>query len=284
MLALKPAPVLITAIGFPLSTGIDTVDYRLVDSITDPPSSERFSTETLLRLDPCFLTYAPLAQAPALSPPPSASAPGITFGSFAALQKVTEQTISLWAGVLRAVPSSQLLYRSHATRSPLARDDLRARFARAGIAPERLMIEPPAIDAAALLPEYRRIDIALDSFPYHGTTTTCEATWMGVPTITLEGSASVSRVGCSILSAVGAPELIARSPDHYAAIASSLAADASRLALLRSDTPAGLRRMMHASPLCDAPAQLRRWHALVREAWTRWCSSPPVPNVCNNPA
>lgn len=277
MLSLKPAPVQITAVGFPTSTGLESVDYRLVDSITDPPGSEGQSVERLLRMDPCFLSFRPHDRAPGLSPPPSTLAPDgvITFGSFSALQKVTDATVDLWSRVLLATPGSRLLYRSHATRSPEARQRFAQRLTSRGVEPGRLLIEAPLPDAQALLPEYARIDVALDSFPYHGTTTTCEATWMGVPVVTMRGSTSAARVGCSILAAVGAQEQIAHSPEEFATIARELALSSQRLSALRSSDAQGLRERMRRSVLTDARGQASRLAALVRQAWREWCASPP---------
>lgn len=272
-MSLRPAPVSITAIGFPTTTGLDSIDFRLVDSITDPPGSEHFNSERLMRLDPCFIAFRPRDDSPPLAPPPSEAAGCITFGSFAAIQKLSEAGVRLWADVLKAVPHSRLLYRSHGTASPRSREALIARFEACAVPRDRLLIEPPAPNAAALLPSYQRVDIALDSFPYHGTTTTCEAALMGVPVVTLKGSTSAARVGCSILSALGLPDLIAKSHDEFVRIAADLARNSARLRELRSDSRAGLRARLNHGPLGDYRTYCASLQSLIRSAWQDWCKT-----------
>ncbi|MFM1822172.1 MAG: hypothetical protein RI967_438 [Planctomycetota bacterium] len=256
----KPAPVIVTATGYPNTTGHPSVDLRIVDSITDPPGSESLATERLLRLDPCFLCYGPPADAPdpAL---PSGDGP-IVFGSFNLSSKISADTVALWSEVLSQVPDAQLLAKSKALAGDLARGHFLARLEAAGIARARVEIVAytPSIEAHLAL--YRRVHIALDTVPYNGTTTTCEALWMGVPVVVLEGDRHAARVGASLLAAAGLPEFIARDGTAYARIAADLARDATRLADLR----ATLRARLSASPLTDRSAYATRLLAALRAA------------------
>ncbi|MBY0310523.1 MAG: hypothetical protein K2W85_00485 [Phycisphaerales bacterium] len=273
-LHLRPAPVQATYLGYPNTTGLDTIDIRLIDSITDPPGSEPWATERLARIDPCFLCYKPIVDSPDLPAPPCAT-PGnpIRFGSFNIPTKISTITRDLWSRTLAAVPGSTLVLKHVLLQEPWRREEIRATLAASGIDPSRIEVLPPALTYREHLDAYRHVDIGLDTFPYHGTTTTCEAMWMGVPIITLEGDRHAARVGCSLLSAVGLPDLIARSPEQYAQIAATLAADRARIITLRSANPNGLRETMRRSPLCDAPAFAARFQSAIRDAWRHWCAS-----------
>lgn len=273
-LRMRAAPVQVTAIGYPNTTGIHTMDGRIVDSITDPPGAEARATERLIRLEPCFLCYTPPEDAPDVGPCPSADAGHITFGSFNSVKKITPTTAALWATVLHAVPTSRLILKSGGFNSRRARDQVSSMLKLEGIPEVRFDLLDRIELRSGHLGAYGLIDIGLDTFPYHGTTTTCEAMWMGVPVITLEGQVHAARVGCSLLSAVGCPDLIARGDaagdgaKDLARIAVHLASDPARLASLRSS----LRARMAASALCDAPSYCGRFHAALREAWQRCCA------------
>ncbi len=262
----KPAPVIINAIGYPNTTGHPCVDYRIVDSITDPPGSEHLATEQLIRIDPCFLSYVP----PSESPAPSMPAPGTppTFGSFNLTTKIGDTTAQLWAGAMARVPESRLLIKCGRMRSPTARENLLSRLERAGIARGRVEIleRTPLIgDHLAL---YSRVHVALDPTPYNGTTTTCEALWMGVPVVTMTGDRHASRVSTSLLSAAGLHEWIAPDAESFARIASGLVTDTARLAAFRADA----QRLLQGSPLLDGHAYAARVHAAIRQCWHRWCA------------
>jgi protein O-GlcNAc transferase len=264
----RPAPVQVTYLGYPNTTGLRAVDWRLVDSITDPPGAEAFATEDLWRMDPCFLCYSPPPGAP--EPVSAPEARTVTFGSFNAIQKVNHSVVELWSGVLARVPGSRLMLKGMNFADNALRREVQDRFVRAGVDPSRMEILPPAPDVPGHLAHYAKIDIALDPFPYHGTTTTCEALWMGVPVVTLRGETHAARVGPSLLTAVGVPELIAESREQYISIASQLAADASRRSMLRTQ----LRERMAASPLCDGPGFARRLEGALRAMWRQWCERP----------
>jgi len=269
-LAYRPAPIAMTYLGYPNTTGMQAIDYRIVDACTDPPGAEAQSTETLIRVDGCFLCYRPPEDAPGVAPPPCAAGDrGVTFGSFNALDKVSAATAAAWAGVLAAVPGSRLLLKGSKLADPVVRDRLMGLFKSKGLDPSRIECLIWTSGIREHLECYGRMDIALDPFPYNGTTTTCEALWMGVPVVALAGGMHAGRVGVSLLTAVGQPGLVAGSADEYVRIAAALAADRPRLTTLRTE----LRAAMAASPLCDGPGHARRIEARYREAWRRWCAA-----------
>ncbi|MEX2643855.1 MAG: tetratricopeptide repeat protein [Acetobacterales bacterium] len=268
-LARRPAPVQMTWIGYPDTTGLDAIDWRITDGICDPaPQADDYHAECVLRLDPCFLCYAPPAAAPAVAVRDPSGPP--VFGCFSNFAKVGSGLIDLWAHVLRSVPDARLVLKSR----PLADAELRAvvteRFEAAGVAADRVELRTQAPGLIAHLAQYADIDIALDTHPYSGTTTTCEALWMGVPVVTLAGERHASRVGASLLGVLGLDELVAGSPESYVATAVALVRDRKRLATLR----AGLRARMATSPLVDAPGFTRRLEAAYRMAWGRYCKDP----------
>jgi len=257
-LARKPAPTIVTAIGYPDTTGLPAVDARVVDAITDPPGSERWCTERLLRIDPCFLCYTPLADAP-VPAMPAADAP-FTFGSFNNAAKIGPSTAALWARVLQAVPDSRLLLKSTGLADPAAQALLQRRFTDAGLPLDRVEMVGNTREQLAHLALYNRVHVALDTVPYNGTTTTCEALWMGVPVVTTRGDRHSARVSASLLHAAGFPEWVASDADHFVRIATHLASDRAALAALRG----GMRDRLRASTLLDAPAYAARLHAALR--------------------
>jgi predicted O-linked N-acetylglucosamine transferase (SPINDLY family) len=267
----RGGPVQATAIGYPNTTGVPTIDYRLVDSLTDPPGpADALATEKLVRLDPCFLCYSPPApdHTPPPVAPPSVRNGFITFGSFNSINKVTPGTVSLWASVLRGVPRSRLLVKTGGLSAQSARHHLAGLLAGAGVPADRFDLMERVRDKRDHLETYNRIDISLDTSPYNGTTTTCESLFMGVPVVSLATTLHAGRVGLSVLTAAGHPGLVARSPEQFLRIAVSLASDGPRLADLRS----GLRAGLAASALCDGPAYARRFEAALRGMWGAYCA------------
>ena len=268
--ARKPAPVQVSWLGYPNTTGLTAIDFRLTDASADPPGhTESLHSEALFRLPHGFLCYGAPQDAPEPAPPPSQSTGRITFGSFNNLAKTTPQVIRFWSRILEALPGSRLLLKSRATGDPGARRQLLARFAEAGIPDERIGFLDPLPSHRAHLAAYGRIDIALDTFPYNGTTTTCEALWMGVPVITLAGRVHAARVGVSLLTQIGLEELIAADEAAYVDTAVGLAIDGERLAGLRG----GLRDRMRQSPLCDAAGFTSDLEDAYRHMWAGWCRS-----------
>lgn len=267
----QPAPIQATWLGYPATTGLSAMGFRFVDSHTDPsPDSDGHCTERLVRLDPCLLCYEPPAGAPdvAVDGTPRDS---IAFGSFNTLQKVSNEVLSLWGRILSNIPGSALILKNTSLGEPEVREATTARAARAGIPIERLRLLEPTVGVREHLAAYRDIDIALDTFPYHGTTTTCESLWMGVPVVTLAGDRHASRVGVSLLNAAGLRDLVASTSDEYMAIATGLARDSARLATLRR----GLRPQVRDSSLCDALAFADRFGEALKSLWQDRCSAQP---------
>lgn len=263
---MKPAPVGLTYIGYPNTTGLRAIDARIVDSITDPPGAERYATESLVRLDPCFLCYSPPGPPPEIAPRPQQR--GFVFGSFNHLHKINGALLALWRRVLDASPGSTLVVKAGALRDAGVREATAARFAAAGLGPDRVRVLPPTATRAEHLALYAEVDAALDAFPYNGTTTTCEALWMGVPVVTLAGDSHVSRVGASLLRNCAMADLVAESADQYVATAAALARDPARLAAVRS----GLGERFARSVVCDAAAHARRLGDAMREVWRNACA------------
>lgn len=267
--ARRPAPVQVSWIGYPATTGLSAIDYRLTDPVADPPGAEAGYSETLIRLSVGFLAFAPPGYAPPVSPLPALISGTITFGSFNKLAKLTESTLALWGAVLRRLPTARLYIKSKGLAEAETGARLWARCAAQGIAEERIRIAPWTTTTSEHLAHYAAVDIALDSTPYSGTTTTCEALWMGVPVITRCGALHPSRVSASLLHRLDLGALVADSDAAYVDIAATLAADLPRLAALR----ARLRARCVASSLCDGPRLTRSLENAYRAIWQRWVGS-----------
>ena len=272
--ARKPAPVQVTYLAYPGTTGLSTIDYRLTDPYLDPPSTgsgqapgenDQFYTEESVRLPRTYWCYVAPWQAAAPSALPAVQNGFVTFGCLNNFSKISSAAWESWRELLGRVPDSRLLLYS---REGAHRDRVRREFAESGVDPRRIDFVPRLPGPEYFL-QYHRIDIGLDPFPYPGGTTSCDALWMGVPVVSLAGENAVSRGGASILSNVGLPQLLARTRRQYVQIAVDLAADLERLAALR----AGLRAQMQASPLMDAPQFARDVEAAFRQMWRRWCDS-----------
>jgi len=265
--AQRPAPVQVTYLGYPNTTGLPAMDYRITDEWADPAGrTEHLHTEELVRLPEGFLCYRPPEEVPGVSTLPALNTGYVTFGSFNDRAKITPGVVKRWSAILESVPGSRLILKTRALNDEGTRQALREMFSENGVDPQR-------IELIGYLPFeehlrlYNRIDIGLDTFPYHGTTTTCEALWMGVPVITLAGETHVSRVGVSLLSRMGLPELIAGSSEEYREKIVRLAGDPDRLRDLR----AHLRPLMIESPLTDAARFTRSLEKAYRKMWKRWC-------------
>jgi predicted O-linked N-acetylglucosamine transferase (SPINDLY family) len=262
--ARKPAPVQVTYLAYCSSTGLESIDYRLSDPYLDEPGmDESIYSERTIRLPQSYWCYEPIPRIPGIGPPPALERGFVTFGSLNNFCKVSEPALGAWAKLLRAVPTSQLLLHAHQGNH---RQRVADRLEREGI-------EPTRIRFAGFMPTqqyfelYRGIDIALDTFPYGGGTTTCDGLWMGVPAVSLAGKTGVGRGGLSILSNIGLPELVADSEEAYVRIAAELARDLPRLSNLRRT----LRQRMENSPLMDAAGFARNVEQAYRGMWRTWC-------------
>lgn len=252
--ARKPALVQATYIGYPNTTGLATMDYRITDGLADPEGiAEELHTERLIRLPHGFLCYQPPADCPPPSPPPVLENGFITFGSFNNTAKMTLPAIAAWASILRELPDSRLLLKARQLEDPETRQYLLDRFAQEGIEAARIRAFGPRQPIPEHLAHYSHVDIGLDPFPFNGATTTCEALWMGVPVIALAGDRHAGRVGLSLLFRVGLGELVAETTEDYVRKAIELASDVSRLVRIRK----GLRERMRESSLTHAPLVTR---------------------------
>jgi predicted O-linked N-acetylglucosamine transferase (SPINDLY family) len=267
--ARKPAPIQVTYLSYPDTTGLSTIDYRITDSLHDPPGkTERFHTEALVRLDPCCWCYRPdPLHGPEIVDPPSARSDAVTFACVSRFAKVTAQMLRVWGRILDAVPAARLVL---VGEPGLGTDPTARRFLERNGLP---------LDRIKLLSKMRRdhyfrfyhdVDIVLDTHPYSGHTTTCDALWMGAPVVTLAGATHVSRVSLSMLHSLGLQELAAQDEDQYVRIATDLARDRKRIRDLRW----GLRHEMSRSPLMDAKAFTRRLEHFFKGAWDGWLRSP----------
>ena len=262
VLALRPAPLQVSWLGYLDTLGRAAVDYRLTDAVADPPGlTESLHVEKLWRL-PTMWCYRPRADAPPVAPAPSAAAGRVAFGSTNNPAKLSDTTLALWAEVLAAVPGSTLLV--HAHDDPLCRNRIAKAFAAKAIDAERLVFFGRD-EAAGYLRRYAAIDVLLDTTPYSGGTTTCDALWMGVPVVTLAGDRPFSRTSASVLHAAGFAQWIAQDRAGYVRTATALAADRPGLAALR-DT---LRGRVAASPLCDERAMVTAFTQSLNAMWAQ---------------
>lgn len=264
LFARNPAPVQITYLGYCSTTGLSAVDARISDPLIDPPDGDvtAYSERTIL-LPRTHLCYQPAGASPEVSPLPAQYLGRITFGCLNSFTKASADALDLWADVLRAVPNSKMLI--HA-REGKHLDRVRERFAGQGVSADRIEFVS-RLPWMQYMQTYGRIDIALDPFPFNGGITTCDALWMGVPVVTLAGATAVGRVGKSILSNVGLPELVARAPEDYVRIAADLAKNRDSLATLRAE----LRGRMQKSAMMDAKGLAGELESAYRAEWERWC-------------
>jgi protein O-GlcNAc transferase len=262
----KPAPVQVTWLGYPGTTGLTAMDYRLTDPHLDPPGAhDDWYAEKSIRLADTFWCYDPLApDAPPVGPLPADAAGAVTFGSLNGLRKVNAEVLAAWSDLLLAVPGARLLMLAPPGR---ARALILEQMTRRGITPDRLLFEERQ-DRLNYLRLHQRIDITLDTFPYNGHTTNLDSFWMGVPVVTLLGRTVVGRAGFAHLMNLGLPELVAPDRAAYVRIAAELARDLPRLRALRAD----LRRRMERSPLMDGPRFVREMEAACRSMWRQWCA------------
>ena len=268
--ARKPAPVQVAWLGYPCTTGLTAMDYRISDAHADRiGASERYYSETLYRLPDTFDCYSPPRDAPDVGGLPALAQNCVTFGSFNNLAKLAPGVRALWARVLLAVPGSRLMLKTVSLADREARQRLIDDFAGHGVEVERLVLVSADAGYIGHLSRYAQVDIGLDPFPYNGVTTSFEAMWMGVPVVTLAGDHFVARMGVTALTNLGMTDLIANSPEEYVAIAQRLAGDLERLAALR----AGLRERMANSPLMNAQGFTHNLEAAYWEMWNKWCKA-----------
>jgi protein O-GlcNAc transferase len=267
--ARRAAPVQISYLGYPDSTGLKTMDYRITDAVTDPQvTADAWHCEHLLRLPDSQWCFRPFGTQAAPGPLPAHEAGFVTFGSFNNLTKASDTLLRCWVQILVKLPTSRL--RLTRIRSPKRAAEIVALFADSGVAAERIECVPYERDPP-YGSQFAGVDIALDNYPYNGVTTTCESLYFGIPVISLHGRNGVSRSGLSLLGSLGMGELVASAPKDYIAIAVALAGDLSRLAHLR----ASLRARFEQSSLRDETRFAAEFEKLLRFAWQRTARALP---------
>ncbi len=266
----QPAPVQVTYLGYPNTTGLHAMGFRITDPVADPPGiTDAWYTEKLVRLPHTFLCYTPPPTPPAVEAAPLARNGYVTFGSVSNLAKISSETLDDWAAVLKAVADSRMILKRGSFRDEATRSDMYRKFSDRGIAPDRIELLAAGESHDDHLGHYARLDIVLDTFPYSGTTTSCESLLMGVPIVTRYGLTHVSRVGLSLLTSVGHAELAGASHDEFVARAVSLAKTPERMRAVR----ATLRERFLGSPVCDARRFVRELEVAYREMWRQWCQN-----------
>jgi predicted O-linked N-acetylglucosamine transferase (SPINDLY family) len=261
----RAAPVQASWLGYPSTTGIPAMDYLLTTETLAPPGFENFANERILRLTSTHACFEE-RDAPPVAERPAARNGYITFGCFNNPAKISDDAIASFAAILKRLPASRLKIQYQALRAPGLVARLQAKFEAQGIARTRLDLSAET-SRAGFLSGYNDVDIALDSFPYSGCITTCEALWMGCPVVTFAGATMTGRQAASILAAAGLPEFIARDRDGFEDLAVSLAQDAHRLTILRT----GLRTILSRAPLCDGELFAQDFTQAVRTMWADWC-------------
>jgi predicted O-linked N-acetylglucosamine transferase (SPINDLY family) len=264
-MAMRPAPISVTWIGYPNTTGLSCIDYRITDAIADLPETKQKYTEKLVRLPGPFLCYTPPHEAPEVAEAPAVANGYVTFGSFNNLAKVNSRVLTAWCAILKAVPTSRMLVKCKPFATESIRKQMQQKF-------EDLGVDAKRVELTALLPTtkehlsmYALVDMGLDTFPYAGTTTTCEALFMGVPVITLTRPSNYAHsVGATLLSRIeGLSELVCGDEKEYVAKSVALASDIKRLAALRQT----LRPNMLKSPVADGKGFTKNLEKQFNSLW-----------------
>jgi predicted O-linked N-acetylglucosamine transferase (SPINDLY family) len=274
LFSLKPAPVQATWLGYWASTGVAEIDYILVDPISVPESDQAQFTETVWYLPDTRLCPSPLDGRLPIAPLPAQAIGGITFGCFQQLTKINDNVLATWGRIFGALPYARLRIQDKRLISPVIREQLLQRLKRIGIVAERVSLHGHS-SRDEYLASHADVDIILDTFPYPGGTTTCEALWMGVPTITLAGNSLLSRQGASLLGCCGLEEWVAHDMDEYVNLAIYHASDIERLATMRL----GLRKRALASPLFDAQRFARNLELAFFGMWRSKMASLSSPHA-----
>lgn len=264
----KPAPVQMTYLGYPTVTAIPAIDYRITDEQVDASDEHWLDTERPLRMPASYFCYRPDPGAPDVVPPPVLSRDYITFACFNNFVKVSPAIMKAWVSILSVVPHSRLLLKAQAYADESVRQRVLATFEQNGVSRERIELLSVTRTVEEHLAHYQDVDIALDTYPYNGATTTCEALWMGVPVVTWRGETHAARMGASILSALGMTMFVTHSQDHYVSTAVRTAANPRELVPLR----VALRGLMKRSPLRAEFSHTRTLEKYYRECWQRFAN------------
>lgn len=261
LFARRNAPLQVSYCGYPNTSGLTNMDLRLVDSTTDPGEKDEFFSEETVRLNRCFLAFCPPENSPEVSAAPCIRNSYVTFGSFNSLSKITPIVISTWSKILRRSPDSRLILKCKQFHDRFLKKDILALFEKHGVSGNRLDFLGYESQLQDHLELYSRIDLALDTFPYNGVTTTCEALHMGVPVLSCYGERHVERVGLSLLESCGLHSLCVKSAREYIKTATNFAKNPQVLVELRSK----MRGIMHTSELCDSLGLTKQIEKVFRE-------------------
>jgi len=265
LLAKRLAPIQIAYLGYPETTGLRAIDYRFVDSSSDPIGrADELFTEKLVRFSTCAWNYLPREDVPEVGEDRTGP---LVFGCFNNIEKITDSSLLSWSTLLKAVPESKLVFKAEGFKSNALLERFKQRLARCNIPAERVVLWPRMVTYEEHMESYATIDVALDTYPYNGTTTTCEALLMGVPVITVEGDIHLSRVGVSLLKAVGHPEWIASTSEDMLVRAVTTALNRPRTKAMRQT----LRAEFKASIICNNEEQSKRFAAALITLWETWC-------------
>ncbi len=272
--ARKPAPIQVSWLGYPATTGMASIDYIIADGLQLPPNAGQFYSESVVRLPDCYVAFAPPEEAPEIGPLPAGSHGAITFGSFNAAKKITPEVVATWSEILRRLPTSRLLLKAPAFDCLPSREHYLAQFAAEGITDSRLSFHGRSARTAHLR-QMLEVDIALDTFPYSGGQTTLEALWMGLPVVAFPGETFASRHALAYLETIGLGRLATSSAEAYIALAVDLDEDRTALAAMRSN----MRTRMLASPLGDKDRFVTVLAAAFATMWERWCDGAPTTSI-----
>jgi len=265
VLARRAAPVQVAFLGYPNTTGVRGIDYRLTDEFCDPLGrTEHLHSEKLVRLKRGFLCFQPPIDPPPLDADPAARNGHITFGSFNNPAKITPAMLRAWARILDGVPESRLVVKYLGRfSSEWCREQWRAAFASAGVDPRRLQFHGATPNLESHWTMIGGVDLAIDPFPYQGTHTTLESLLMGVPVLTLMGETCVRRSSSALLLRLGLEDLVTQSAEEYVERAVALAADRERRLRLRT----GLRERFLHSEICDVRGYVAELESVYRRLW-----------------
>ncbi len=269
LFAMRSAPIQINWLGHLFTTGLPTIDNRIVDYVTDPDTDffNKQASEILIRMPNCLLCYDPLRPTPSVSKLPTIQNGIFTFGSFNNYNKITDTTMRLWSNVLKAVPESRLLLKNQSFGDPVIQKLCLNRFEEFGIDRKRIFLKSSTASFMQHLNLYGQVDLGLDPYPYQGAITSCESVWMGVPVITLQGQHHTARICSSVLTAAGLEEFVAKDEEEYVAIAKQWADNIDKLAKLRN----GMREQVKNSPLNNVAQFTKDLEKVYRELWRNWC-------------
>jgi protein O-GlcNAc transferase len=268
LLAKRIAPVQVSFLGYPCSTGVPNMDWLLADSVVVPPEHDPLCSERVMRLPHTVFCFSPEVDYPYPVYDQTLAQRPLTFGSFNNVPKLTPHTIALWSEILNKVPDARLLLKAPSFRDESAIGVFRKRFEQHGIDPSRIEFRGP-VGLTDMMAEYGDVDIALDPVPYNGGTTTLQAMWMGVPVIVKEGHNFVSRMGASFMRSANMPEWVAQSDEAYVDIAARMAKD--RVALV--ELKAGMRQRLQSLPAWNIDAYVLDMQSALRKMWVDFCEN-----------